>query len=252
MAASVFVAGRSKLSAAVLADAAPSWGPAMESLDKRCPLVSTALACAVRSSYEKCHRDFSESVNAQKEAAIVPPGLKECIRGGMVEFVKDHMAPTHGFENSLEGASAYMASCQPPLASNCAVPVLELLTYNDFLMTADHVQVVERFWEVSPHVVTAVTRQGTHVIRWEGLYPRCWMGKVGREFLQAALNVAAQPPSEVVDSSPAHGSKNVHFRPRLESSDSGSADDSKATRLAFQSPMRLLQRLAAFRERRRQ
>jgi len=170
-----------KFAAAVLVDAAPEWGPALQSLDNRLPFIAQALNMAIADSFKACgfHAGPADSKHAD-----------EVVHGGMVQFVRDVMAPAHGFKRSLAGAMKYMKSCGSPHVSNCAIPVLELVTENDTLMTADMARRIHSSYKASPHVLTALTRQGTHMVRWEGWWPRCWVTRVTNEFLHAALEPA--------------------------------------------------------------
>merc|ERR1719343_760310 len=108
-----------------------------------------------------------------------------------MEFIRDRMAPAHGYKRSLAGAREYLQACNPAHASNCAIPVLVLGTTNDTLATAEMAQTVHSMYKASPHVVTALTRQGTHMVRWEGWWPRDWTSRVSAEFLESALQPCA-------------------------------------------------------------
>merc|ERR1719343_121972 len=105
-----------------------------------------------------------------------------------MEFIRDRMAPAHGYKRSLAGAREYLQACLPAHASNCAIPVLVLGTTNDTLVAPEMAQMVHSMYKASPHVVTALTRQGTHMIRWEGWWPRDWTSRVSLEFLDSALH----------------------------------------------------------------
>jgi len=182
----VFSTGRSsKLAAAVLMDAAPDWGTAVESCDRRMPFIAQALNMAISESFKACGYEQTKASGRTSEV----------VSGGMVEFIRDVMAPAHGFEQSLDGARRYMQACAPAHASNCAIPVLELCGTNDTLMTPEMAQRVQSMYKTSPHVVTAMTSQGTHMIRWEGWWPRCWVTRVAGEFLESALEPARAGPA---------------------------------------------------------
>merc|ERR1719350_1563839 len=105
----------------------------------------------------------------------------------MIEFVRDYMAPAWGHEQSLAGAGEYLEACAPADSSGCKVPTLELVSLNDTLMTPDMARTVQSFYKASPHVVTHLTREGTHIVRWEGWWPRCWVERAAAEFLEGSL-----------------------------------------------------------------
>lgn len=172
----------SKLAAAVIIDAAPEWVSALESLDRRCPLVAKALSRAGEITYQDV---------AMPAAAGAPETDTEVLPGGMFEFMRDRMAPAHGYERSAAGARQYMRACQPAGSSKCAVPVLELVTLKDTLMTPDTVRRLHRTYEASPHLVTVMTREGTHMVRWEGWRATCWLCRASVEFLESALQQVA-------------------------------------------------------------
>jgi len=174
-----------KLNAAVLLDAAPEWGSALESCDERVPLISQALNMGISETFKACGYQAKPKAVADASEQVVP--------GGMLEFMRDVMGPAHGFERSVEGARQYMRSCQPAHVSNCAIPVLELTTTNDTLCTAEMSQRVASMYKASPHVVTAMTQQGTHMVRWEGWLPQCWTTRVSGEFFESILHAAATP-----------------------------------------------------------
>lgn len=191
----------SKLSAAVLLDAAPEWPVAIESCDKRMPLITQIMSFVALESFKACGHPAKPTASYSSS---------EVVRGGMLEFVCDVMAPAHGFERSLAGAREYMRSCQPAHASGCSIPVLELCTTNDMLMTAEMAQMVQSMYKASPHVITAMTHRGTHMIRWEGWRPRCWVTRVSDEFFQSVLwqpkiapaSVVAKPTKAILPASP--------------------------------------------------
>merc|ERR1712087_16874 len=48
---------------------------------------------------------------------------------------------------------------------------------------------LQELHKASPNIIVGVTRDGTHMVRWEGLRLNCWLSRVGEEFLSAALLV---------------------------------------------------------------
>merc|ERR1719203_606360 len=105
----------------------------------------------------------------------------------MIEFVRDFMAPAHGFEHSDKGASEYMQAKQPAAARGIAVPTLEMLTINDSLITKEMIGRLQSLYKESPHVITCMTVEGTHMVRYEGWKPSCWLCRTSSEFLNAVL-----------------------------------------------------------------
>lgn len=170
----------SKLAAAVLVDAGTEWGSGMDSIDKRVPAISQALAGAAATTFKA----------AGHPVLPVAEDIKgKVLSGGIMEFACNTMAPAHGYERSVAGGWAYTQSCSPAHASRCAVPVLEMLTMQDTVMDAEQVLRVHSTFQASPNVMTAMTQEGTHMVRWEGWRPRCWVCKASAEFLEAALRV---------------------------------------------------------------
>lgn len=171
---------RCKFSAAVIMDVAEDWEECISSGDQRVPFLSQALHMAVAETFRACgYGLFERQPRESHDPDVVP--------GGMIEFVRDVMAPAHGFDRTLVGAQEYLRSCKPASFANCAIPVMVLTTPNDTLATAEMSQVVQAKYKISPHVVTVMTRQGTHMIRWEGWWPRCWVSRVSGEFIESAL-----------------------------------------------------------------
>jgi len=168
------------LAAAICLDASPSWTEALESCDKRIPLISQILTVGVADTLTAC------GYQAPAELQTEP----ECMRGGLFEFMKDVMGPGMGYERTMEGARKFMDWCCPAHGSNCAIPTLELTSMNDTIMTADMSQRVQMMYKTSPHIITALTRSGTHMIRWEGWWPRCWVTQVSWEFCNSVLQQA--------------------------------------------------------------
>lgn len=168
-----------KFTAAVILDAAPDWCRAIESLDKRTPLISQALGMAIAATFKEC--GYPEQPQACSDEST------KAVKGGIFEFISDVMAPAHGYERSLDGGREYMRSCVTAHASNCRTPCLELTTTNDTLVTAEMAHIVQSSYKLSPHVVTAMSQTGTHMIRWEGWWPSCWVSRVAGEFLESVL-----------------------------------------------------------------
>lgn len=207
---------RAELTAAVLLDAAPEWRWALEGCDKRMPLITFILAQAAKFSHRRWREwkvQTGEKVASDVVAAsghgaaadklgmissLAPLGQAsdEDEPGFMLSFVRDEMAPAQGFEATIDGARRYLDACAPAPARGCTVPTLELVTFNDQLMTPEMVQQVCNFSQESPHIVTAVTREGTHMVRWEGFWrPRCWVTPVSFEFLEAVLSARSSNAS---------------------------------------------------------
>eukprot|EP00927_Polykrikos_kofoidii_P084303 TRINITY_DN8841_c0_g1_i2.p1 TRINITY_DN8841_c0_g1~~TRINITY_DN8841_c0_g1_i2.p1 ORF type:complete len:534 (-),score=60.54 TRINITY_DN8841_c0_g1_i2:482-2083(-) len=163
----------SKIVASVTIDGGPSWYESVESLDRRQPLISKALASVMRMTYAA-----AGTVADEHEGSL----------GGVHDFVEKYMAPAHGYERSRPGSIEYLKSCRPADCSTCAVPSMEILTMNDILITSEMALEESAVYERSPHVVTVLTREGTHVVRWEGYFwHRCWLSRVCLEFLEASL-----------------------------------------------------------------
>lgn len=173
-----------KLQAAVIADAGEDWEACMYDLDQRQPLVSKALTVAAKQTFRECHcvpcpRGPAEELAEAEE----PPTL----RGGLVEMVRDLMAPAHGFKPTQQSTRQYLRTCQPGDPAGCSIPSLELFTFNDTLIDVPMVRDLLKLYHASPNIITCGTRGGTHIARWEGLYAQCWLSRVGYEFLEASL-----------------------------------------------------------------
>mmetsp|Transcript_118897 Transcript_118897/g.341546 ORF Transcript_118897/g.341546 Transcript_118897/m.341546 type:complete len:549 (-) Transcript_118897:97-1743(-) len=195
---------RSKIRAGVVVDAAPNWDNALLSLDRRLPLISKALAVAAMDSYVNCGRGAvtgGEGAGAGGDACSKDEDFgrldDRIVPGCMVEFVRDHMGPCFGFERTTEGAIKYMNRCLPPESSHCAVPCLELMSFDDQLQCPEQARETHGYWKLSPNVITAGTRQGTHVIRWDGFHGACWLSKVTAEFCEAVLRSEDHEPHTV-------------------------------------------------------
>merc|ERR1711994_1111133 len=105
------------------------------------------------------------------------------------------MAPAHGYERSLPATREYFKACEPPSVESCCVPLMEMVTMNDLLLTQEAALWVQSMYKKNPNVVTVLTREGTHIVRWEGWWPRCWISHACGEFLDAALRVKAPAAS---------------------------------------------------------
>merc|ERR1712066_78014 len=57
---------------------------------------------------------------------------------------------------------------------------------------AETVLTVHASYQLSPNIMTVITREGTHALRWEGWLPRCWATRVSEEFFVAALKVSRE------------------------------------------------------------
>lgn len=185
---------RSRLAAAVLVDGAPFWGPAIELFDRNLPLLSRVLTTCARPTFQHILEPeirFTRATSSIQQAATVedPIVAKRFVSGGFAEFVHLVQAPAMGFPRNFEGTQQYFESCVPADASGCAVPVLELLNYNDTLIAAEFHNITRKDAEKSSNVIVTTTREGTHMIRWEGILPKCWLRRVSNEFLEAALQI---------------------------------------------------------------
>merc|ERR1711884_561428 len=116
---------RSKLTAAVLLDAAEDWESAVLSLDRRCPLLSLALSGgAKRTVHKQSGIPVPEDVAVESAEDDIEP-----VPGGILAFIRDSLAPALGWSRSMTGAREYLRACR--LAkdlSGCAVPTLELVS----------------------------------------------------------------------------------------------------------------------------
>lgn len=178
---------RSKLAAGVVVDAPHSSG-ALLSMDRRLPFVAKALAIAGHDALQRCGLGPAPAVGDAPPASAPTP---EILPGGLVSFVRDELAPRHGYKQTDADALRYLRRCQPADSATCRRPTLELLTLDDQLISLEEAEQLREYWRKSPFVVTAATAQGTHVVRWEGLRPRCWISRVAAEFLEASLSGAA-------------------------------------------------------------
>jgi len=195
------VGSKSKLKAAVVVDAGEDYNDAFESLDRRLPLISSVLVMTGKKTLEAC--GLSTSPWAAIEATGMPraldrlsqllgsfsvkPGHQEEPEGVAHKWLREWLAPAHGFESSNSGVAQYLRKCQPADPAGCKVPTLEILSFNDLLCEPSVIQIQQKFHLASKHIVTCVTQSGTHVIRWNGLTGNCWISQVSCEFLEAAL-----------------------------------------------------------------
>jgi predicted alpha/beta-fold hydrolase len=185
---------RSKLKAAVIVDAAPTWVQGLQDLDRRVPLIAKGLAGAMLVTYRQCHvHSRKNGTNGVAASTVQPPTSAELgkgvghLSGGMIEFVQDYMAPAHGFDSSRDGGRSYMQWCQPKETKCCVVPTLEHLCVNDTIISPENIWALQRLYQESPYVATLTTRHGTHMVRWEGWRLECWLAKSSCEFLESSL-----------------------------------------------------------------
>lgn len=172
----------SRLTAAVVVDSSKEW--AIEDTEDRCPLISKALAGSCHDAYDECHAPRPPADPSHIGDGTVP--------GGLMEFIRDRMGPAHGFERSVEGARAYMRHCQPPGVEHCCVPMLEMVTMNDMLLTQEAALWVHNLYKINSKVLTVLTRDGTHMVRWEGWWrPQCWISRATEEYLDGVLKAGA-------------------------------------------------------------
>jgi len=167
----------SQISACVCVDAPENWEETVWSLDRRQPLISSGL-------FKLIHRTM---VTMCISATSAPQD--DILHGGTMHIVREYLAPAHGFSASKCGASNYLRYCQPADPAGCCVPVLEMISHNDVLIDNHGVEKIKRLYLASPHIITCVTRWGTHVIRWQGWQFDCWISKAACEFLEAALSL---------------------------------------------------------------
>jgi len=161
---------RSKLAACVAVDAAEDWEIALDSIDRRQPLMSSVLANAMDKTLEAC------GIAADPDLLLT----------SMSQFSRSRMAPAHGFGNG----SSYLRHVQPADPAGCRVPMLELSTFNDLLVDVPDIASLMQLHTASPHVINCSTHWGTHIVRWEGWRPQCWIATVAFEFIEAALPAA--------------------------------------------------------------
>lgn len=173
------VGSKSKLKAVVCVDAGEDYTLAFDSLDRRLPLLSCVLVAAALKTFRVCGFAKPRGSKAQKD---VPAA-----EGVAHKWLREWMAPAHGFESSSSGVAQYLRTCQPNDPAGCKIPALEILSFNDLLSDPASVQIQQKYHLASPHIVTCVTQLGTHVIRWNGLKGRCWLSQVSCEFLESAL-----------------------------------------------------------------
>lgn len=201
---------QSRLTAAVVVDAGEDWELALTSLDRRLPIVASALKMAGDSTCDMCgvpaktatmvddsraeaNAPASTISNLVSKVFRASPQKSRPAEGPCIKFVRQRLAPFHGFEASAAGASHYMRSCQPADPVGCNIPTLEMITFNDLLTEASEIQKLQKLYLASPHIVTCTTRLGTHIVRWSGIRGSCWISQVGCEFLESALRA---PPTQ--------------------------------------------------------
>lgn len=180
---------KSKLAAVVVVDAGEDWEIALKSLDHRLPVVAKALAGTAHRACDEC------GVPAKFESAVPAESASPEGEGDLLRFVRERLAPAHGFEASVAGATQYLRSCQFADPAGCQTPTLEILTFNDLLTSVSMTRNTKMLHVASPHIVTCTTRQGTHIVRWNGIRGRCWISQVGCEFLESALKKPTEKAS---------------------------------------------------------
>lgn len=168
----------SRLASAVIYDAADGWDSGLRNMDREQPLLSMVLAGAMGNALAKC----GDKAKALAEARSFPWDSP------MVSAAQ-LMGALHGFPDTPEGAEAYCRHCNPAPYADCRRPVLELTSFNDTLsnyVSARRIQ--QNYPAQSPNVIVAATKDGTHVIRWEGKFAECWTSRVAHEFFEAVLS----------------------------------------------------------------
>jgi predicted alpha/beta-fold hydrolase len=179
-----------KLSGAILCDGGADWLEGFKSIDRRCPGLSYVLKMAAEGALLNCGR----------KAEKVPQEISNhTVRNGLMEYVANTMAPAHGSERSIKGATEYALACNPENYSDkLAVPILEMLTMSDMLLAPEAAQQVYDYHLLSENCIVVLTRYGTHMVRWQGWSPSCWYCKAGSEFLDAVLeNQSGEPRSRL-------------------------------------------------------
>lgn len=181
----------SKLAGAVLLDSGSDWADCIFSLDRRCPLLSKALAGGAKRTFKQCGIPLFKADDTQEAE---PSGEDyRPVPGGLVAFCMENLAPAHGWPRSVQAFLEYTRSCKfADDLSACAVPVMEMVSAKDTLMTAEAARLVADGYKASPHVITVEVREGTHMMRWQGWRPRCWVCPVAFEFLEAVLEQQRQ------------------------------------------------------------
>jgi len=179
----------SKLTACINVDAAPRWFWALDELDRGVPLIGKALGMAAMQTFKECGhtgKPRGESMSNNNPS-------------GMIEFVRDWQAPHYGFEHSDAGVLEYMDWCQPSEYNDDTVPVLEMMTINDTLILPQMIVKLRQKYKTGKNVFTCVTVGGTHMVRWEGWKPSCWVCRAGNEFLESVLRSKQGGPHQATN-----------------------------------------------------
>jgi predicted alpha/beta-fold hydrolase len=197
------VGSQSKLKSAVVVDAGEDWELCFDSVENRLPAMSAVLvkvaaatfdACGVPAKFggESAREDGSDTVEVDMLAETVSSKRRVESGGPFKRFLRERMAPAHGFESSDRGVSSYLRSCQAHDPAGCKIPTLELLTFNDLLTDVGMISDLQNMHSVNSNIITCTTRQGTHIVRWHGIRGDCWISRVAFEFLEATLSLAAE------------------------------------------------------------
>lgn len=173
-----------RLAAMVSYDAAYDWVNGFPGLDRRDPFLAKLLADNAGGTFANC----GSKAKACVEAAM-PFSWGEELTGPVMGLATV-VAQLHGYPATREGALEYLQHCTPASYRGCRRPVLELNSFGDNIAGVDQIRLVqERFPAESPYVISAVTKEGAHLIRWEGKFATCWATRVSYEFLDAALSL---------------------------------------------------------------
>eukprot|EP00467_Chlorarachnion_reptans_P022778 CAMPEP_0114488286 /NCGR_PEP_ID=MMETSP0109-20121206/1242_1 /TAXON_ID=29199 /ORGANISM="Chlorarachnion reptans, Strain CCCM449" /LENGTH=580 /DNA_ID=CAMNT_0001664655 /DNA_START=27 /DNA_END=1769 /DNA_ORIENTATION=+ len=182
----------SKIRAGIVVDAGYNWNACVESMDKRLPIMSHAMAQFIGNSMV----EFSQL--HPKEAArfdLTPKKLRSI--STMHDMILHCMAPTNGFPGKpLE----YMHYSHPADPGPLDRPLLQFFTMNDMIICQDDIRSGENYPIANPNIINVTTKRGTHVIRWEGFTAsKCWISQVALEFCDAILG---ETPNGKTDSFP--------------------------------------------------
>ncbi|GAB5361810.1 hypothetical protein AAMO2058_000744600 [Amorphochlora amoebiformis] len=182
----------SKIAAGVVVDAGWQWDECVTSLDERIPFLSYCLSQSVLQPYLQYVQKMPETVT---EVGVEISKLRR-IRsmGNMIGWA---MAPSNGFRGK---ALEYMHSSLPGDINSVAVPMLNLATLNDMVISRENLLSNSRFFTANKNIISVVNKRGTHVIRWEGiLAQKCWISQASIEFCTAVLkyNEISRPHSRM-------------------------------------------------------
>ena len=159
-----------------MVDAALDWPQCVGSLDRRLPLISAALAGAVRTSVKDCKLEVAS-----------PSGSQAPQEGSFSELIREVLTPVNGWVGSADAALRYLRWATTKSHSGCQKLLLELVSFNGLLIGHETALEVQRAHMQSSHVLMCAGHGGTHVVRWEGWRMECWISKLSSEFLEAAL-----------------------------------------------------------------